>query len=225
VAAALGRAGIEASGLRLAYLMMRAELAAVVVNGAMRGKQHTYAWADLRIGPATDLDLEQALVRLVEGYVAARGPVTVDDLVWWSSLTVGQVRRGLAACGDAVEAREIDGTAYWVSTVAPRRSRARPWRAHLLQGYDEYVISYRASRGLTNLDGLVIAPPGTNRTVQPVVLDTQVVGEWLRTTTRETVDVEVRLARSLTGPELVEIELAAGRYAEFVGRRLRLTIG
>ena len=49
---ALAQAGIEASGIRLAYLVMAAELAAVVVSGVPRGKQRTYALLDERVPPA-----------------------------------------------------------------------------------------------------------------------------------------------------------------------------
>ncbi len=42
IAAVLDRGGISATGLRLAYVLMRAELDAVICSGAMRGKQHTY---------------------------------------------------------------------------------------------------------------------------------------------------------------------------------------
>ena len=46
---ALAQGGIEASGIRLAYLIMAAELAAVVVSGVLRGKQRTYALLDERV--------------------------------------------------------------------------------------------------------------------------------------------------------------------------------
>ena len=42
-------AGIHASGLRLAYLIMHAELDALICSGALHGKQFTYAWLDDRV--------------------------------------------------------------------------------------------------------------------------------------------------------------------------------
>lgn len=44
LAVLFGRNGVEASGVRLAYILMRAELDALICSGARRGKQHTYAW-------------------------------------------------------------------------------------------------------------------------------------------------------------------------------------
>src|SRR5207245_5757651 len=46
LAVVLARGGIRAAGNRLAYIVMRAELDAIVCSGAMRGKQHTYALLD-----------------------------------------------------------------------------------------------------------------------------------------------------------------------------------
>src|SRR5581483_3201619 len=46
LAAALEQAGIVARGLRLTFLVIRAELDGVIVSGARRGKQFTYALLD-----------------------------------------------------------------------------------------------------------------------------------------------------------------------------------
>ncbi|MPZ16261.1 MAG: hypothetical protein GEU73_17930, partial [Chloroflexi bacterium] len=63
--AALEETGIALSahpeaGLRLAYLVMFAELEQAVASGPMRGRQHTY-----------------------ERYLRGRGPATAKDLSWW----------------------------------------------------------------------------------------------------------------------------------------------
>src|SRR5688500_5464003 len=48
LADALARAGIEAKGQRLAYIMMHCELEALICSGAPRGKQQTYALVEQR---------------------------------------------------------------------------------------------------------------------------------------------------------------------------------
>ena len=45
----LKRAKIPADGLKLAYLMMHAELEGVICSGPRRGKQFTYALLDERV--------------------------------------------------------------------------------------------------------------------------------------------------------------------------------
>jgi hypothetical protein len=44
----LGRNGVAAAGARLAYILMWAELEALICSGARRGKQHTYALLEER---------------------------------------------------------------------------------------------------------------------------------------------------------------------------------
>lgn len=56
LAAELDRAGIHATGMRLASIVMRAELDAVICSGAMKGKQHTYASFAERVPQTSILD-------------------------------------------------------------------------------------------------------------------------------------------------------------------------
>jgi hypothetical protein len=49
LATRLGRAGIAASGQRLAHILMHAELDAVICSGALKGKRHAYASLDERV--------------------------------------------------------------------------------------------------------------------------------------------------------------------------------
>jgi hypothetical protein len=59
--------GIEASGQRLAYIVMRAELDALVCSGPRNRKQFTYALHDARPPPARALERDEALGGLVLG--------------------------------------------------------------------------------------------------------------------------------------------------------------
>ncbi|HXQ33145.1 MAG TPA: crosslink repair DNA glycosylase YcaQ family protein, partial [Anaerolineales bacterium] len=62
LASALQQAGIPTVGeLRMGYIMMRAELDAVVCSGARRGKQYTYALLEERVPPVKKLDRDEAL--------------------------------------------------------------------------------------------------------------------------------------------------------------------
>ena len=128
---ALAQGGIEASGLRLAYLMMAAELAAVVVSGVLRGKQRTYALLDERVPPTPALGPDEALAELTRRYFVSHGPATVKDFRWWSSLTLTQIRRGLAMVGDDLTSVDVDGLTYWFAPAAgpdpgPVTDRPRP---------------------------------------------------------------------------------------------------
>ena len=87
--AALEKTGIAVNGdLRMAYLMMRAELDGIVCSGPRRGKQFTYALLDERAPQCKALGSEEALAELARRYFMSRGPATVQDFAKWSGLTL-----------------------------------------------------------------------------------------------------------------------------------------
>src|SRR5882672_1219244 len=124
LAAALKRGGIRASGPRLAYIMMRAELEAIVCSGAMRGKQHTYALLDERAPKAKALEEEAALAQFTKRYFTSRGPATVADFSRWSSLTAAEGRAGLALVGKELESKVIDGKSRFDWATRPSSTRS-----------------------------------------------------------------------------------------------------
>ena len=100
--AALGRAGITASGIRLAFLTMRAELDAVICSGPRRRHQPTYALLEERVPPAKPIDRDAALAELARRYFTSHGPATLRDYVWWSGLTVRDATAGIALAASSL---------------------------------------------------------------------------------------------------------------------------
>jgi hypothetical protein len=109
IAAWLDRNGVRASGPHLAYILMRAELDAVICSGAPSGKQQTYAFLDDRVPAAKRLPRAAALAELTRRYVVSRGPVTLKDYVRWSSLTAADARAGLEMVRSELDHAEIGG--------------------------------------------------------------------------------------------------------------------
>jgi hypothetical protein len=96
-------AGIHAAGLRLALLLMHAELEAVVCSGPRRGKQFTYAALDERAPAARDLPADEALAELARRYFTGHGPARAQDFAWWSGLRVADAQQAIQALGPALE--------------------------------------------------------------------------------------------------------------------------
>ena len=138
----LSREGIQATGLRLALLMMHAELEQVICSGVRREKQFTYALLEERAPARAAFDRESALAELAKRYFTSHGPATVKDFVWWSGLTVGDAKTGIAMTKPVLTSATVDDLAYW---FAPSRSSPPPAAptAHLLPNYDEYSIAYK----------------------------------------------------------------------------------
>ena len=79
--AKLEAAGIKTEGLRLGFLMMRAELDAIVCSGPRRGKQQSYALLHERAPQAKSLPRDEALAHpcsrpICDGVFAVHGSLT-----------------------------------------------------------------------------------------------------------------------------------------------------
>ena len=68
LSAALDAAGIPASGQRAGNIMMRAEFDEVVISGAPKGKQQTYAAFDERVPPDPGFDVDESLAQLARRF-------------------------------------------------------------------------------------------------------------------------------------------------------------
>ena len=213
LAAVLGRARIPADGLRLAYLMIRAELDGVICSGPRRGKQFTYALMDERAPHARTLAREEALAELTRRYISSHGPATLRDYAWWSGLTVRDAKIGLESVEPALAQEVMDGHTYWSVKTISRASSSRraSSTAHLLPNYDEYLITHKDR-------GLVVGAPQANSVVfdHHVVIDGQLAGTWRRSVNTGSVVVDVAPYRRLTRADTRALASAAERYGRFM---------
>ncbi len=215
IGARLGAEGIEAEGPRLAYILMHAELEAVICNGARRGKQHTYALVARRAPQAVTLDPDEALAELTWRYFSSHGPATIDDFRWWSSLTVADIRRGLDLVGDRLSPQDVAGMTFWSTDRSPF-TRSRGPTVQLLQLLDEYVVGYRSSRYVLDLAGLFKAmPEGRAFAMWLLFIDGQIAGEWQRKIGTGSVEVEMILGRPLSTREQAAVEAGIASYGRF----------
>lgn len=213
LAAWFGRNGVEASGVRLAYILMRAELDALICSGARRGKQHTYALLDERAPDARVLDRDGAVAELTRRFFSTRGPATVKDLTKWSSLTIAQARSGLEMLEAELERMEVEQRIYWAPT-APRTMPDSPV-VDLIQGYDEIVSSYGESRylmfGRVGLPGTDPDPP----LLHAILLDGRLAGHWKESLGKQELTVNTALYRSLEAKEHVALEQEVQQLGDF----------
>lgn len=138
----LANAGIpDPTQQRLAYLTMQAELDQVIVSGARRGKQITYALFAERVPPGDVLPREEGLAELTRRYFQSHGPAQIKDFCWWSGLTAADARAGIASLGSQIRAEEVTGKTFWFMGE-PAIDLLQGPIAHLLPNYDEGFASY-----------------------------------------------------------------------------------
>jgi hypothetical protein len=212
--AMLEREGINTQdGLRLGYIIIHAELEAVLCSGPRLGKQFTYALLDERAPGAKTLPHDEALARLVVRYFTGHGPATVKDLMWWSSLTAAEVKAGIEMVKSQLIQEVVDGQTYWLADTTPFVKDKSP-TAYLLPNFDEYSVGY-ADRSALYEASLALQPFVLLGNI--IVIDGQIVGTWNRTFSKRAVVITADTFAKLTGAESDAFAEAADRYGAFLG--------
>ena len=179
--------------VRLAHILLRAELDGVICSGPRIGKQFTYALLEERAPVAKTLDRDEALTELTRRYFRSHGPATLQDFVWWSGLTVEDAKRGIALVG---------------TPRAARTKQSSSNSAHLLPAFDEYFVAYKdrqmAAGSLSTSD--VLGPT--------LIIDGIAAGSWKRMNSGA---IELNSSRVLKTSEKLAFEEAADRYKTYLG--------
>ncbi len=218
----LARAGISAKGVRLSYIIINAELNALICSGPRRGKQFTYALLEERAARARKLSHEEALAELSARYFTGHGPATARDFSWWSGLTIKDVKVGIELAGERLTREEIDGEEYWFSAEAAQPDRLPEDRAFLLPTYDELLVGF-SNFNQTRLGGREPAPGGTYDPT--LIVDGKVAGSWKRRIEKDHITIQV-LPFEYLGPKKEDaIRLAAGRFGEFLKMPVEISVG
>jgi hypothetical protein len=217
VARALAAAGIStALPQRLAYILMHAELHALICSGPRRGRQFTYALLDERAPPAPAPHRDAALAELVRRYFTTRGPATAHDCAWWSGLTLADIRRALQDARGYLAQETVDGTTFWFSP-SPRAVDVPAHTAHLLPNYDEYFIGLRDRSAMLEPSTFAAVSARPDVLIANIVLvDGRAAGSWKRALARRSVSIELKLLRKLTTRERRAVQGAMRAYAAYV---------
>jgi hypothetical protein len=219
--AALRRAGIEWDGVRLAHIIMHAELDGVICSGARRARQFTYMLLAERAPQVRGRDREDALAELTRRYFTSHGPATLRDYSWWSGLTMSDARAGVEMLKKTLVQEAVDGLTYWyVPPAGAAKARAR--RAFLLPNYDEYLVAHQ-DRGCV-IDSPRPAVKGAFEYPHQLVVDGKVRGCWKRTIGSELAGADVRPYRPLDNNETAAVEAIADRFSRFLGMPVTIRV-
>ena len=219
------RAKIRTDELRLAHLLMQAELDGIICSGAMSGKQFTYALMDERAPGGKLLPQEEAVAELILRYFKSRGPATLADFAWWSGLTVTDAKKGVEALHSQFIKEEVEGQSYWIHSSATWSDSQAPTPSslpsiHVLPAFDEYTVAYKDR-------DLVLSPKHAMRSgngiFKPILLcEGQIAGTWQRTIHKDHIAIQIDLFRPLGRKQ---VKAAFAHYEAFMEQPLICQFG
>ncbi|WP_127792536.1 winged helix DNA-binding domain-containing protein [Agromyces sp. LHK192] len=225
LAASLADRRFDLTGHDVMILLAYLEMQTVICSGAPRDGEHTYALFADRVRSPRRLERDEALAELATRYFSSHGPATERDLAYWATLTLGDVRRGIAAAGDRLASFEHDGRRFLhAASDAPDAASgasAEP-AAHLLQLLDEMYRGYQDSRWVIDREGIV--PRAREAAIGMAVVDGQLLAGMKRTVTAKGVTFALHPHRPFLATEVEAIEAAAARYGAFLGLEPRVAI-
>jgi hypothetical protein len=215
IAGRLAENKIEAEGQRLAYILMHAELEALICSGPRRGKQFTYALLDERAPQTKKLRRDEALAQWTLRYFVSHGPAQAKDFAWWSGLTLKEAQHGLELVAPQLAHESLEGKTYWFSPNT-KIVKAKTPTALLLSIFDEYTIAYKDRSALGGERYLEKLLTMGNALTSVLILDGQIAGTWKRTIQKGKVEIRLSPFRPLRPAEQAAVKAAAKHYGEFL---------
>jgi hypothetical protein len=203
--------------IKLAHLMMWAELDGIICSGVRKGKQSTYALIDERVPKTPSLERYEALMRLTKLYFTSHGPATVKDFVWWSGLTVTDVKKGIELAKTELEHITIEDSTYWFSARQEHYAKTSPLLC-LLPNYDEFVVGYTDRTALFGAQHTAKLDARANPLFQNTIMfDGQLIGTWKRDLKKQSVRVIPTFFIEPTKEMQTLFDKAVERFATYIG--------
>lgn len=219
VYAALDAAGIDSGHGRGTHITGWLAQHALLCGGPRIGRQPSFVWMDAWVPPTPPMARDEALHALGLRYFRSHGPATVQDLAWWSGLTVKDAQLAAELARGALGTSEIDGRIFFhdadTSDEGPPASASKSLL--LLAPFDEYLVGYRDrsaavepehARRVIGINGLFNAS---------VLSAGRVAGTWKRIARKDDVLLQVSAFRDLGRGESAALTRQAKRYAAFLG--------
>jgi hypothetical protein len=202
LAKALKDAKIIASGPRLGYIMMFAELEGLICSGPRDGKQFTYALLEERVPAVKALSREEALAQFVQRYFTTRGPATLQDFVYWSGLTMKDAKEGAEALpADFVK----EGELIYLPVATDKKEKIR--HTFIMPDYDEYGMSYKDRHDIFNEGARTFYS-------HMIVVDGKIAGTWKK---KDNGGLDMDIFTTLNKTQETALKKAVERYLAFSG--------
>jgi hypothetical protein len=191
--------------------------------GGWRDKNHRYVpftthFPDLNLGGVNE---EAATLALVRHYLAAFGPVSMNDMFWWTDLGKTRVQRALEGLGDDVIELSIiglEGAFHLLRSdfeILKEMPPADIPSINLLPYLDPYIMGYKDRKRYLNEDHLDMIFGRAGNATSVVLVDGVIVGVWDYEEKGES-KIKLFLFREIPQDVLTTIEEKALALGEFI---------
>lgn len=208
---------ISTANMRGYHILWRLAQEGVIIFAARSGKSQTFALLDEWVVPVKKLARAAALAELARRYFTSHGPALLTDFAGWSGLKAGDARAGVEAASSALRREKIGNADFWMAADAAAPN-AGTSEAHLLPGFDEYLLGYKDRRAVLEARHVLKIVPGSNGVFLPtVILQGRVAGTWKRTVKKDAVVITVSSFKPLKKAEKQAVAASADRCGQFLG--------
>ena len=189
----------------------------LLVSAGRRGSETLWmSSADWLCGKLRPPDQDECGVGLVRRYIDRYGPVSREDVAYWTFLKKSDVDMALEALkGELV--RESLGAADGYFSTGKGPDPNEPPGVIILPEFDSLMMGHRDKSRFLSHDGVKSIFWGLGGINRTVLLDGFVAATWRRKKTREGMTVSVRPLRALTGRERRSVEEGFAGYADYKG--------
>lgn len=214
---------IPTKDLGLTYCIMQAELDGIICSGPRRGKQFTYMLLDERVPKQKEITRDESLFELTKRYFQSHGPAQIKDFVWWSGLTVEDIKKGITLLGSKLDKEEEDGKTYWFikNNISLKQDRTD---CFLIPGFDEYFIAYTDRSDVLDKKYAKQLNQGGGMVNGAILVSGKMVGGWKRTFANKKVILTIRLFEKIVDSQHQEILHQANKFGNFLNMPIVLKI-
>jgi len=192
----------------------------LIVSAGRKGSETLWAstedWLDTKSRPSNP---EECYIDLIRKYIENYGPVTRDDIVYWTFLLTKDVDKAIESLKDDLTTENFGTKQEYLSIQDPERMDEPP-DTIILPEFDSLMMGHKdKSRYLDkrHVKKVFWGLGGIHRTI---LLDGFAGAIWKRKKTSKEMIVHVYPLRQLTGSEKGSIEEEFGHYSDYQSTKI-----
>lgn len=175
----------------------------------------------------TDLD---AIRELSLRYFSSHGPATIEDFARWSGLGKTEIKKGIAECGENLQAQEIEGKIYYCRNGSGMNPPHPPLlkreaNAHFIAWFDEFLLGYKDRTATLELDHHRLVDVSRNGVFKPtVIIDGKTVATRSIKHKSKISELTIQTFQWLNSKDILLLKKASQKYAYYSAKEISLCI-